>query len=374
MPNQRRGSDRPGFGRNFDNASDAGTDGGRRAYEPAGDGKVRDFGNWERKGPLSPAAAAPMSLREGGRQQSSESSRFRKSSPAWGEGRSQDGSRPPRREFVPKPAVERAPTAAESDNQWRARMKPDAPAKSPEPSTPASPAAAPALASRPRLNLQKRTVSEAEPAPLSAASTSGNNPFGGARPIDTFAREREVEEKREAAVQAKKEADEKAKADRAEEKRVAKEKAQEEAKKAEEEAEKSAETTETPAAESKAEEEVAEVPEIKEGAEAEAAADATPVEDKAVKPKEIVREAPPSKTASSWRRDGPPPNRGSRQQREPREHREPRTPREPRAPREHNHSKASADSTSGELQDDGWSTVPNRARNSRRGAGRAIAS
>jgi len=53
---------------------------------------------------------------------------------AWGEGRpqgSQDGgSRPPRREFQERPVVERTPTAAEQDSQWRTKMRPDAPASS----------------------------------------------------------------------------------------------------------------------------------------------------------------------------------------------------------------------------------------------------
>ncbi|GAD97760.1 predicted protein, partial [Paecilomyces variotii No. 5] len=115
VPSARRVSDRPGYGRSFDNVSDAGSDRApsRRNFE--GDGKVRDFGNWERKGPLSPVSGP---LREGGRPRSNEGPQFRRSSPAWGEGRSQDGSRPPRREFK----EERTPTAPELDNQWRARM------------------------------------------------------------------------------------------------------------------------------------------------------------------------------------------------------------------------------------------------------------
>lgn len=76
---QRKASDRPSFpGRSFDNMSDAGSDrGGRRPFEQ-GDGKVRDFSNWERKGPLSPAMAAAPSLREGGRQRSKDGPAFRK--------------------------------------------------------------------------------------------------------------------------------------------------------------------------------------------------------------------------------------------------------------------------------------------------------
>ncbi|KAJ9268833.1 hypothetical protein DTO212C5_5034 [Paecilomyces variotii] len=222
LPNARRVSDRPGYGRSFDNVSDAGSDrtSSRRNFE--GDGKVRDFGNWERKGPLSPVSGP---LREGGRPRSNEGPQFRRSSPAWGEGRSQDGSRPPRREFK----EERTPTAPELDNQWRSKMRPDPAPK--EPSNPPSPVAAPAPAVRPKLNLQKRTVSEAEPAaPAARPADPKSNPFGAARPIDTAAREREIEEKRQLAIRQKKEADEKAKAEKAEKQRVAKEQAKTEKK------------------------------------------------------------------------------------------------------------------------------------------------
>jgi len=101
------------------------------------------------------------------------------------------------------------------DNQWRSRMRPDAPTPSatptPDVSTPSSPApaAAPtAPASRPKLNLAKRTVSEA-PAQGEASSTGENKSsiFGAARPIDTTARDKEVEEKRLAARQKKEEED-----------------------------------------------------------------------------------------------------------------------------------------------------------------------
>jgi translation initiation factor 4B len=185
-------------------------------FSAESDGKSRDFSNWERKGPLSPAPAGPTTLRDGGRVRSRDGPNERKNSPAWGEGRSQDGSRPPRREFQERPAVERQPTAAELDNTWRARMKPDAPAKSstptPEPSQPSSPAQSSAPASRPRLQLAKRTVSEAQPADSSATPSSDAkaSPFGAARPVDTAAKEKEVEEKRQLAIRQKKEEDEKA--------------------------------------------------------------------------------------------------------------------------------------------------------------------
>ena len=249
---QRKGSDRGGFGersfsnRSFDNYSEAGSDRGNRRPVFEGDGKVRDFGNWERKGPLAPTVNPPASKRTD-RPISHDGPRDRRSSPAWGEGRSEAGSRPPRREFVERPAVERPPTAAEADSQWRTKMKPDAPAappaKSPIPSnkdisTPPSPAASTAPApssapaSRPKLNLQKRTVSVAEPhpAPESATSDSKASPFGAAKPIDTAAREKEIDEKRQLAAQQKKEADDKTR----EEKRVADDKAREEKRAADE--------------------------------------------------------------------------------------------------------------------------------------------
>ncbi|KAL2819158.1 hypothetical protein BJX63DRAFT_29116 [Aspergillus granulosus] len=201
---ERRVPDRASFGRNLDNLSDAGSEPRRRSNFES-DGKVRDFSNWERKGPLSPPPQ-----REGGRPRSNEGGPgFRRSSPSWGEGRSQDGSRPPRREFQ-----ERAPTAAELDNQWRARMKPDPSPKEPSnppspaaaPAAPVSPAAAPAPATRPKLNLQKRTVTETS----TSTSESKSSIFGGAKPIDTATREKEVEQRRQLALRQKREADEKA--------------------------------------------------------------------------------------------------------------------------------------------------------------------
>ncbi|KAL1973198.1 hypothetical protein VTN31DRAFT_6740 [Thermomyces dupontii] len=194
LPPPRRGSDR-GFNRFGDNISEAGSDRERRRFE--GDGKVRDLNNWERKGPLSPIG------REGGRPRSTEGPGFRRSSPAWGEGRSQDGSRPPRRDF------DRTPSAAELDNSWRARMRPDPPQR--DTSNPPSPATT-TPAQRPKLNLQKRTVTESVNSPAPVSDTK-NSPFGAARPIDTAAREREVEEKRE---RMKREAEERARRERAE--------------------------------------------------------------------------------------------------------------------------------------------------------------
>lgn len=159
-------------------------------------------------------------MRDGGRLRDAGDPRERRGSPAgWGEardGQSDAGSRPPRREFEPRPVAERIPTAAETDSQWRSNMRPDpAPAVIPDVSTPTSPAQE-APKERPRLNLTKRTVSTAEPG--SATTPSGDakaSPFGAARPIDTQQREREIEEKRQLAVRQKKEADDKAREEKA---------------------------------------------------------------------------------------------------------------------------------------------------------------
>ena len=193
-------------------------------------------------------------------------------------------------------------------------------------STPSSPAP---LASRPKLNLAKRTVSEA-PAASTAAPSDKPNPFGAARPIDTAAREREVEEKQKQAVQQKKEADEKAREEKKAKEAAAKEAAA--AKPAEEsQAEEAPKTVENPEAEAK-----------DEGANGEI------VEDKAVKPQEPVV-AP--KEGGSWRRKSSTPGAGA----------------------------AAPASTTEKLDEDGWSTVtkaPKNARGNRRGGGpsRAIAS
>ncbi|PNS19211.1 hypothetical protein CAC42_2388 [Sphaceloma murrayae] len=216
---QRHASERTGgFRSNFDPASDASAERApRRGGFPDNDGKPRDFGNWERKGPLSPVPG--QEPRQGGRgSRDFGEAPERRNSPSWGEGRSEAGSRPPRRDFSERPVQpERTPTAAEQDNQWRARMKPDAPSPStatPEASVPSSPAAPPKAAERPRLNLTKRTVSEAPTDTPTSGSDSKASPFGAAKPIDTSAREREIEEKRQLAIRQKREADDKVREER----------------------------------------------------------------------------------------------------------------------------------------------------------------
>lgn len=209
-------------------------------------------------------------------------------------------------------------------------MRPDAasPTGTPDASTPSSPAP---LASRPKLNLAKRTVSEA-PTAASATPSDKPNPFGAARPIDTAAREREVEEKQRQAAQQKKEADDKAREEKKAKEAAAKESA-------------SAKSTE----ESKGDN----VPKAVDNPEAEAkdeSANGEIVGDKSVKPQEPVV-AP--KDGGSWRRKSSTPAAA--------------TP-------------AAAPATTTETMDeDGWSTVtkaPKNTRNNRRGGApsRAIAS
>lgn len=382
--------DRGGFGSDF-----GGERRERRDFD--GDGKVRDFGDWTRKGPLSPLPQQERGPRDGGRPgtndgPTAEGFRDRRTSPAqWGEGRttqgSQDGgSRPPRREFQERPVVERTPTAAEQDNQWRAKMKPDQPpAKSPitsregseAPSSPALASAAPA--GRPKLNLAKRTVSENpdQPAQPSAGGDAKANPFGAARPIDTAAKEREIEEKRLAALKEKKDAEEKAKEERKE--------AVKAAKAAEAEKQEGAE------AEIPAEGEDVTNGEIAEGENQ----NGNVVDDKAAKPKEVLRDAKPKPSdAGAWRRpsgQGPPTaprgddiprgprgGRGGRGGGRGRYYDEGRGGRQnsngrPPAPASQPAPAPAPEPEAAALEEDGWSTVSKPKKNNR-GAPRAIAS
>lgn len=203
LPGQGRQPSRTFERRPFEDRSDAGSEvgGGKRPGYFQDDGKVRDFGDWSRKGPLSPTATAAVPAREG------------RGNPTWGEGRDSDaGSRPPRKEFQ-----ERAPTAADQDSQWREKMRADpAPVASPEASTPSSPQVAQAPKERPRLNLTKRTVSDQKSGDAPAAAPQSKaSPFGAARPTDTANRDREIAEKREIAIREKREADDKAKEEKA---------------------------------------------------------------------------------------------------------------------------------------------------------------
>ncbi|KAL2891433.1 putative RNA-binding protein sce3 [Ceratocystis lukuohia] len=204
----------------------------RAPREPAEDRGIRELGTWERKGPLSPAVRED-SAREGGRPQSNQNSsgersdsfrgNNRREGASWGEGNRQPGGEQNENSRPPRP--ERAPTAAERDNQWRSNMRPDNAVAAAATEAPASPATS-TVPTRPLLKLQKRTAVDTAEDASPVVSSSKSNPFGAARPIDTSAREREVEEKR---IKEKKEAEEKAKA--AKEAKEAKE-AQEAAEKA----------------------------------------------------------------------------------------------------------------------------------------------
>lgn len=246
-------------------------------------------------------------------------------------------------------------------------MKPDPPAaKSPTPSSreissPPSPAAPPAPTVRPKLNLQKRTVSEADPtkSPASATSDAKASPFGAARPIDTSTREKEVEEKRQIALRQKKEHDEKMR----EERRLAKEAEKAERAEKVEKSEKAGKAASKEHESEKKENGVDGPPAGKnyeilrkaaqdEGTAADEEADmegdkSLVTEDKAIKPKEIVRDIPAKPVEGTWR------GNGNKKAPEP-----------------------ATDSSADALEEDGWSTV-SKPRNNRRGgnqAARAIAS
>jgi len=227
---------------------------------------------------------------------------------------------------------------------------------SPAPTPTAAAAVAPApLTSRPKLNLQKRTVSQAEPSPAlsTGVSDARASPFGAARPIDTTAREKEVLERKEKEARDKKEADDKAR----EEKRAADEKAKEERRLAKEaeRAEKASQPKEKVNGQSKEEENGAEVPGKNYQILRRATNDnSTPAddehddgdakgivtEDKAVKPQEVVRDMKKPNGV-----DTPP-------------------------------SSGTASLSASALEDDGWSTVskPQKGRKNGNQAARAIAS
>lgn len=368
---QRRVSERTYSSRNYDNASDAGSERADRRRQPfdQNDGKVRDFGNWERKGPLSPLPPSGPPSGNGSRPRTQDGPRNRRHSPAWGEGRSQDGSRPPRREIHDRPQADRAPTAPEMDNQWRSKMRPDRPAKSPtssrETSNPPSPAPpAPAQMVRPKLNLQKRTVSEAETtSPASAVSDAKSSPFGAARPIDTTAREKEVEERRQLALRQKKEQEEKAREEKAREEKIRNEKREErrgpkggpKAEKITTKSEPNDNSEENGAVQPSKNYEILRNADEGEGNEAEAEDDGEDadnpngaiVEDKEVKPNEVLRDIPTTTNKDAWRAksdNGGPNNR--------------------------------AETATDAMEGEGWSMV-SKAKNSRKGmnqAARAIAS
>ena len=185
-------------------------------------------------------------------------------------------------------------------------------------------------------------MSEAETgSPASATSNDSKaSPFGAARPIDTFAKEKEIEEKRQLALRQKKEHDDKVR----EEKRLAKESAKQEkvvgtADKKDKENAADASTPKIVEILSKAGTGDANGHEADEAAHGDEdarqdSANGNVVDDKAVKPREIVRDVPGSDTKKD-------------------------------------------ESTADALEEDGWSTVQ-KPKGGRRGGGnpgsRAIAS
>lgn len=180
------------------------------------------------------------------------------------------------------------------------------------------------------------------------------SPFGAARPVDTATKEKAVEEKRQLAIRQKREADDKVKAEKTEEKRLAKEKA--EAEKAKEPSGKE-EVAAKEEGESVDEESAQPAPKFdvlrRAGTEpndmvADDDVDETetpqPTDDKAVKPKEVVRNTS-SRANGSWRGSKP--------------------------------AQRTESTTAAAVEEDGWSTVskPTKQRNNRRNAApRAIAS
>jgi translation initiation factor 4B len=379
LPNQqRRASDRQGF-KSYGDAPEMERGGSRRGGAGGapfeGDGRSRDFGNWERRGPLSPIPNEQGKAGEG-RARRTEPGRERKSSPSWGEGRSNDGSRPPRGEpresresREPRerpPPVERQPTAADLDNEWRARMRPDASKSNtptPNPSTPSSPAPKAAVpVGRPRLNLSKRTVSEAEP-PSGGAEVQASI-FGGARPIDTAAREREVVAKREQVLKQKREADEKAK----EEKKAAQETA---AKSVAEASEEGDEDAEEPNGESAPPKSYTILTKQKEAEVSENGDKESPAE----KPKESrsTDRADRGNRGDRGSRRGPPRDRDAAQERDaPRD--APKGPRGGHGSWRRKSSTPSSPATSAAPEGapadaDGWSTVQSKPRGGPRGRG-----
>lgn len=209
-------------------------------------------------------------------------------------------------------------------------MKPESPAASPDASTPTSPSAPSAPAQRPRLNLAKRTVSEA-PAENNTAASSKASPFGAARPIDTSAREQEIEEKRQLAIRQKKEQDEKAREEKRAKEAATKGEKSEKGEKGEKGAKKEGEDKQYEILRRMDEGDEADP----EGVDADA--QGTIVDDKQVKPQEPTREVP-AKGEDSWRKTE-----------------EPQT-------------------TAETMADDGWSTVSSKTKNNRRGGNRAMAS
>ncbi|KAJ8102664.1 hypothetical protein POJ06DRAFT_265528 [Lipomyces tetrasporus] len=153
----------------------------RRVVSDASDGKVRDFETWERRGPLPPLA--------------SEENRRRRSS-AFSPSRSSSGSRSVRGQDEPPAESHRSFDNWRSGSSFEELKKSSTPSRSRDGSATPDSEDKPRPAERKRLNLKPRTqpVESEVPAPASVSS-SKPNPFGGAAPVDTAKRLRELEAK-----------------------------------------------------------------------------------------------------------------------------------------------------------------------------------
>ena len=225
------------------------------------------------------------------------------------------------------------------------------------------------------------------PSPASVSGDAKASPFGAARPIDTAAKEREIEEKRLAAIREKKEADDKAKEEKREAAKAAK----------------AAEAEKQDGAEGERKIEILQRAEGQDSSRIEEAvenenANGTVIDDKALKPKEILRDVRPKPAETgAWRRPsgGPPPprddiprgprgrgrGRGGRGGRgdDRGGHDEGRSTRQNANGGSSPATPAQASSEQPEtaaLEEDGWSTVSKPKKNNRGGnqAARAIAS
>ncbi|KAK9365820.1 hypothetical protein V1509DRAFT_352437 [Lipomyces kononenkoae] len=145
------------------------------------DGKVRDFDTWERRGPL-PALA-------------SEENRRRRSS-AFSPTRSSSSSRSVRGQDDAPPENHRSFDNWRSGAAFDGLRKTSTPGRSRDGSETPETEDKPRPVERRRLNLKPRTQPiESETPAVAPVSSNKPNPFGGAAPVDTAKRLRELEEK-----------------------------------------------------------------------------------------------------------------------------------------------------------------------------------
>ncbi|KAK9334073.1 hypothetical protein V1520DRAFT_322987 [Lipomyces starkeyi] len=145
------------------------------------DGKVRDFDSWDRRGPLPPLA--------------SEENRRRRSS-ALSPSRSSSGSRSVRGQDDAPPDNQRSFDNWRSGAAFEGLRKSGTPSRSRDGSATPDSEDKPRPAERRRLNLKPRTQPIESETPAPAPVTSNKpNPFGGAAPVDTAKKLRELEDK-----------------------------------------------------------------------------------------------------------------------------------------------------------------------------------